>query len=309
MKVLIIGFGSIARKHVNALLSIDPATKFVALRNSKDSLPVEGIISVYDTAGMQELGPYSFVIISNPTSLHAAAIEIALSLQCPLFIEKPVFHTLDSLDTVQKTEQAGVQTYVACNLRFHNSLLFFRNNILPGLLVNEVNVYCGSYLPDWRPGRNFRTGYSANNSMGGGVHLDLIHELDYVYWCFGKPVDVRSVKKGQSDLGISAIDYANYLLDYEKYMVNIVLNYFRRDKKRILEVVAANDTYNIDIFTNTVTSLSDNSVLFSSEQTIADTYRPQMEYFLSRIQKPRDSAKPMMNNIREAFEVLNICLQ
>ena len=50
----------------------------------------------------------------------------------------------------------------------------------------SVNIYAGSYLPQWRKNSNYIKSYSAFKNKGGGVELDLSHEIDYVTWLFGK---------------------------------------------------------------------------------------------------------------------------
>jgi len=307
VKVLIIGFGSIAEKHYHALLKIDPLVNVVAMRSHLKAEPKTNALSVYCMQEIIQNGPYDFVLISNPTYKHAETIEMMLGLHCPLFIEKPLFHTLHAAHLLDKVSASGNLSYVACNLRFLDSLIYFKNFLLPNIKINEVNVYCGSFLPEWRPEVNYKNCYSANEKLGGGAHLDLIHELDYVYWLFGKPIEMRSYKSMKSTLGIDAIDYANYLLEYEKFAVNIILNYFRKDKKRTIELVCSDDTYTIDLFSNTVSSSTE--VLFKSEQAISDTYQKQLIYFIDRIKNISLDGKKIMNNIDEAFEVLKICLK
>lgn len=306
MKVLIIGYGSVAAKHHEALLRLDPAIELVALRSRYTAKAIENVVSVYTYNEARGNAPYTFAIISNPTFKHTEAIEQLLSLNCPLFIEKPLSDNLNCGTLVEELLSAKVITYVACNLRFLDSLVYLKEKLLKDLVVNEVNVYCGSFLPDWRPGLDFRNIYSSDAERGGGVHLDLIHELDYVYWLFGKPVSVSSFKSSASSLGISAIDYANYLLGYNTFAVNIILNYFRKDKKRQVELVCADSTYTIDLQSNSITSNSE--IVFKSDQTILDTYFKQMEYFIDLVIKGRYEGT-MMNDIQEAYEVLKICLK
>jgi predicted dehydrogenase len=170
--------------------------------------------------------------------------------------------------------------------------------------INEVNIYCGSYLPDWRPGPDFRNLYSAQAEQGGGVHLDLIHELDYCTWLFGLPDTMRALKTNHSSLHIDAKDYALFSLLYPGFTAGITLNYYRRDPKRQIEILTENGTLIADLLKGSITDLSNNQVIFRTSVRIEDTYLRQMEYFLEHIQ---NNQQPM-NNADEAAAVLKLAL-
>jgi predicted dehydrogenase len=304
MKVLIVGLGSIARKHIAALRQIDSNVDVYALRSSTESSFVGGVTNLYDSQNIS-CYDFDFAIISNPTSEHIGTINSLLQLQIPLFIEKPLSHTLSGLESiVNRAKELNITTYMACNMRFLACLQFIKRQIEKAALhVQEVNVYCGSYLPEWRPNIDFRKNYSANASMGGGVHLDLIHEIDYIYWFFGMPQKTHAVLKNNSLLNISAFDYANYCLEYPDFCVNIILNYYRRDTKRTLEIVLDNDTWLVDLLTNTVYD-SRREILFSSGQTGIETYTDQLNYFIKEIL----THQSLFNTIDDAYNTLKICL-
>ncbi|MGB1296260.1 MAG: Gfo/Idh/MocA family protein [Flavobacteriales bacterium] len=298
MNVLIVGLGSIARKHIKALREIDPEVRFFALRSSKTSKTEEGVENIFNFEDIKAL-QLDFCIISSPTSVHFEHIKLLTPLNIPLFIEKPLSHTLEV--ECLKNKLAETKTYVACNLRFLDALRFVKDKMLSDskLIINEVQVYCGSYLPDWRPGVDFRSVYSAIPELGGGVHLDLIHELDYVYWLFGKPDKNAKSLHSKSSLDIQSVDFATYQLSYNTFECLLSLNYFRRKPKREIEIVCNAYTIRVDLLTNTV--YKDEEVVFESEQTILDTYKTQLEYFISE-NKP-------FNDFNEALEVLSICLK
>lgn len=303
MKVLIVGLGSIAQKHIAALKSIGEVEIF-ALRSSRSSVRYDEVKDLFSYEEISDFH-FDFFIISNPTSKHAEAIKKLLVYKKPLFIEKPLFHSLDPVHEglVKEIKELEITTYVACNLRFLEVLLNIKS-LLEGAKVNEVNIYCGSYLPSWRPFLDFNKVYSSKKNLGGGVHLDLIHELDYLYWIFGKPEKVTSTFRSRSSLNIDAIDYANYLWEYEGFAANVVLNYFRRDTKRTLEIVTANDTFVVDIKKNRI--LKNDKEIFTSGQDVIDTYTSQMKFFIDDVLNGKGSN---FNDVEEAYKVLNLCLK
>lgn len=303
MNVLIVGLGSIAQKHITALRAIDSLIQIYALRSSHLSEPIEGVMDVYSIEEVLMVS-FDFAIISNPTSEHQKSILQIAKLEIPLFIEKPLFHQLSIHETVGEVERKGILTYVACNLRFLDALQYVKQCVdTSKFRINEVNVYCGSYLPDWRKGANYKKNYSAIPELGGGVHIDLIHEIDYLYWMFGTPLSSHKVFSNVSSLGIRAYDYANYCMTYPTFNVSVILNYYRRDACRSLELICENETINVNLLENTVHL--NNQLVFQSEKKIADTYREQLLYFICCVQE----RKKTFNTITDAYKVLQICLE
>ena len=305
MKILIIGLGSIARKHISAIqnLSIENINIY-ALRSNLNSKIEEGIENIYDLENLEIA--FDFAIISNPTHLHFEFIEKLAILNIPLFIEKPAVHTLKDVDKlIELVQSKQLITYVACNLRFHPCIEYLKNKLSDeNLKINEVNIYCGSYLPDWRPNVDFRKVYSANVSMGGGVHLDLFHELDYVHWLFGTPIKTQSVKRNVSSLNIKAIDYANYILEFDHFSANVILNYYRRDPKRTIEILFEDETITVDLIRNRILN-SNHEIIFENKNfSMMDTYTNQMKFFIENLKHEQGQ----MNTFSESIEILKICL-
>ncbi|MCP2043675.1 Gfo/Idh/MocA family protein [Pontibacter sp. HSC-36F09] len=301
MKVLIIGLGSIAQKHVNALRQIKPDVELIALRTGEEKPSQQGISNIYHLNEVSR--DVAFAIISNPTSKHLETIRELTSLRIPLFIEKPPLATLDgAIEIVQYLEREEITTYTAFNFRFHPVVQWIKENI-KNKRVLEVQAYCGSYLPEWRANVDYRNVYSSKKELGGGVHLDLIHELDYVTWLFGKPNAVHGYTSKVSDLEIDSPDVAHYWLQYESMNASIVLNYYRRDSKRSLEVVFDNGIWFVDLINFKVID-SFGKVLFEAVPDVLATYVSQMSYFISCLE---EGNKPM-NDLSESIETLKLCL-
>jgi len=301
-KILIIGLGSIGKKHIKAIKSILPQSEIIALRSNRNSEDFHDVKNIYSLKE-SDIKDVKFALITNPTSEHKRTVLSLIDYGFPIFIEKPLHSTLDVKDMIALVNERCIITYVGCNLRFLDCLRYafslYKTKVEK---LNEVNVYCGSFLPGWRQNTDYRKSYSACPELGGGVHLDLIHEVDYLYWFFGNPITVRRSFKNQSSLKIRAFDYCNYLLDYDGFCASVVLNYYRRDPKRMLELVFEDETYMVDLLKNLV--ICNGKTVFSSPQSISDTYVEQMKYFLNILETDNTS----FNSVNNAFEVLSICL-
>lgn len=300
MKVLFIGLGSIAKKHINALRNIIEC-EIYALRSGENPEIHAGVVNVLEIKEI--IFEVDFVVLTNPTYLHAEYIGLLSNYGKPLFIEKPPLHTLDEIKNLSDLiEKSGMITYIGCNLRFHPSIVFLKESI-KDKRINEVNVYAGSYLPDWRPGKDFKSIYSAQKEMGGGVHLDLFHEIDYASWIFGMPLSSRTYTSSKSSLNINSVDYSNSLWNYHGFNLNIILNYYRKQSKRVIEIVFEDEIWTADLLKNEIISNFGN-VILSGEFSILETYHTQMQYFINCILK---NAKPM-NDFTESIEKLKLCL-
>ena len=302
MKVLIIGLGSIAEKHILALRNMKQDMQIFALRSRVKSDKKEGIVNIYSFD--QIPGNIDFVIISNPTSQHYNTILEVLRLKVPLFIEKPPLMDLANVEKLLSIiKKNNIKTYTAFNLRFHPVILWLKQKT-PLVKVIEVQSYCGSYLPDRQPEKDYKHIYSAKKVLGGGVHLDLIHELDFIRWIFGEPKKINTFKGKKSHLEIDSVDIANYNLEYENFYVTILLNYYRRDPKRTIEIVMENQTWIANLLKASVCK-ADGDTLFQVENfTFQDTYNLQMNYFLENIY----TNITIMNSLEESLKTLKICL-
>jgi predicted dehydrogenase len=305
MKVLIVGLGSIAKKHIDALRKVKPSCSIYALRSSPKVNEEEGVVNIFDID--EPKIRFDFAIISNPTYLHYDTIKCIAQKKIPLFIEKPALHSLaNAAELIELVEYNKVLNYVACNLRFHPCIVFLKDYIRKkSNRINEINIYCGSYLPDWRSGVDFKRVYSANANMGGGVHLDLFHELDYTTWLFGMPNRTKSTLRSVSSLEIDAIDYANYLLEYDTFTANILLNYYRRKPKRQIEILFKNETIRIDLIENCIKDDNGKTIFASEKFKLQDTYIAQLRYFIEVLPTNQNT----FNTLKESIDILKIILQ
>ena len=94
----------------------------------------------------------------------------------------------------------------------------------------------GQYLPLWRSGRDYRVSYSASKKLGGGVALDLSHEIDYMRYIFGDPQSCKIVKAKVSSLKIDSEDIFEGIYVYSNFVCNIHMDYLQKDMKRIIRI-------------------------------------------------------------------------
>lgn len=242
MKVAFVGLGSIGRRHLQNLYTVAIARNIPlevhAYRHSQSSdIPL--VDKQYCGNVPQE--EYDLVFITNPTSKHEESILNFQSHTKMMVVEKPI--GIDPVDESKLLD--NVIYYVNCPLR-HTPVFALLQAKVDVKDVFAVRAICSSYLPNWRKNGDYRECYSAKAELGGGVELDLIHEMDYLVAYLGYPEHVTKMATKISALEITSNDFASYLMQYSDKVVELHLDYFGRVTKREMEIYTPEDTYTLD---------------------------------------------------------------
>lgn len=297
LKVIFFGIGSIGKRHLMNLKSImkteNVQLDIYAYRSNKNADVIEGVTNIYTIEDLAS--DYDIAFVTNPTSLHFETIEILEGKAKWYFIEKPVFEKAYAIDQSLPVENY----YIAAPLRYKKAMTQAKQIIAEEKVLHS-RIICSSFLPEWR-NDDYRQSYSAQSSLGGGVELDCIHEVDYAVHLFGLPEAFKSMIGKVSDLEISSNDTANYLLEYVDKYVEIHVDYFGRKAVRKLELITENDTYEVDLNNDTFLTLSSGEIINFDEDR-NDMYMNELYYFLTQVMTNTSNE----NNLEHALDVLKI---
>lgn len=270
--IAFVGMGSIGKRHLSnvcQLITSKGDSYSIDLYRSSMSrkLPKEVTALVENQYLCNEhvQKKYDMVFITNPTSMHLDTAIKFLPYAKAFFIEKPVFSD-GEVDAVAIAKLDEIPSYVACPLRYNPVLQYVKQNIDLSKVIS-VRAISSSYLPDWRPGQDYRHTYSAHEDLGGGVDIDLIHEWDYLTWIFGMPTQCYGVAGKYSDLEIDSNDTALYVAKNDRLTFELHLDYFGRKTQRTLDIFTQDDTIQCDIVAGTVTYMKEGKTIrFNSDR-------------------------------------------
>jgi predicted dehydrogenase len=98
---------------------------------------------------------------------------------------------------------------------------------------------------------------SARRDLGGGVVLELSHELDTARWLMGDVRNVGAVMGHLSDLEIDVEDTAEILLEFRNGAVGSVhLDMVQRTPRRTYRIIGTEGTVVCDVISNRVSMFS-----------------------------------------------------
>ncbi len=252
MKFLIAGLGSIGRRHLSNLIALGEKD-IVLLRTRKGTLPddeLAGYPVETDLSEALEKHKPDAVIVANPTSMHLDVAIPAAEAGCHILLEKPISHSLERLDILQKAaEEGGSRILVGFQFRYHPALNKARELIQSNTLGKTLTVHAhwGEYLPQWHPWEDYRQSYAARADLGGGVIVTLTHPLDYLRYLLGEVESLWSFNGHISPLEIDVEDVAEIGLRFVNGAVGGVhVNYFQRPPVHRLEIVGTKGTLRWD---------------------------------------------------------------
>ncbi len=246
-RLLVVGLGSIGRRHAGLARQLMPSAEIIALRHRGCPAITEPEIDhcVTNVDAALALRPQA-AVIANPASHH---LEVALRLAAAgvhLLIEKPIASSckgVPELIELCRTNHSVLMT--GYNLRFLPSLRRFRELLGQKRVGNALSVRAeiGQFLPTWRPDSDYRQTVSAQAALGGGVLLELSHDIDYLRWLFGEVRWVSAILSRQSVLEIDVEDSAHLVLSFcpetggVPILATLNMDFVRHDTTRTCTVI------------------------------------------------------------------------
>ena len=313
--VLVVGLGSIGRRHIGIINNIFPDVNIVLLRHKKcsekeyGSLRINQCVTTLNDAIKTK--PQA-AIIANPATKHVEIAKYLAYNGIDILVEKPIYtNSKDAEELVKICEKNNVILMVAYNLRFLPSLMHFKQYIQSNLIgkIYSIRSEIGQYLPNWRSGSDYRHGVSAKKSLGGGVLLELSHEIDYLKWIFGSITWIKSHTSKQSDLEVDVDDSASIILafkgeDGREVVSSLNMDFIRHDTTRKCYIIGEKGTLFWDGITGKVKLFSDADnhwvEVFNSSSERDHTYSEEIKSFFYSV----ESRTPPLITGKDALETV-----
>ena len=295
MKVLFTGVGSIGSRHIRNLSSLCEQRgirlTIDVIRKSERTL-MDDILSkirhqIWDDVGLDN--HYDVLFITDETSTHYENIMKYRNICDNMFIEKPIFDKIDYNDAELKALETYHTCYVAAPMRFSRYYEQLKKHVETNN-VYSARIIFSSYMPSWQQGRDYTKSFRCYNNRGGGVDIDLLHEVDYMVSLFGFPKQVHRVVGKFSHLQMDACDVATYIFEYSDKLVEVHLDYFGRKRIRKMELFTKQDTIVIDFNAESVEYME--SEKLQKYNVECDFYRDEMAYFLDLLMGKKDNINP-----------------
>lgn len=249
MKVLVAGSGSIGRRHMRNLRSLGVSEIAACDPDPERLAPMVDELKIDPYSDFEQslhvIRPDA-VLICTPPSFHLTQARRAIAAGAHVFIEKPLSHSMEGVKALLGEARASSRAVqVGYNLRFHPAIRKLKQiveeNTIGRILWTRAEV--GQYLPDWRPWQDYRQSYTARRELGGGIILDASHELDYLLWFFGEPIEVLCMASTVSQLAVNVEDSASLMLRFASGShADLHLDFVQRVPSRSCKLVGEEGT-------------------------------------------------------------------
>jgi len=316
IKVLIAGYGSIGKRHLENFLQFKDIQLIVYTKRSDLQLLKKKGIKVSNSLTECLKENPDIGVITNETSLH---IPIAIKLAkegLDLFLEKPLSNSLKDVEKLYAiVKKKKLITQMGCNLRFHPCIKKIKSLIEQekiGKIISAQVQNC-SYLPDFHRWEDYRKSYAARKDLGGGVILTQIHEIDYMYWFFEEVENVVSMSGKFSELEVTAEDYVSSLLKFKNKVIGeLHMDYFQRPSFRSCKIRGTKGEIYWDSDNNCVNIYNMNKKRwetkfdsdFSNNLDTYSSYVEELKHFLKCVKHRKET----INNLEQGIATLKIAL-
>lgn len=262
-KILIIGTGSIAKRHILNILSLKKNINIFIY--SKNTTRGKNFVNNFKKKNIYLISKnkidkinFSHVIISSSTSSHNFYLLKFIKKNLNIYCEKPL--PLDKhftkLKSLAKNKKINEKVKIGFQFRFNPALEYLKKELKKreNKKIYLIQSNCGQNLKDWRNDKNYKKFYSAGKNFYSGVVWELCHDFDIMNYLLSIPNKVVAIHNRTGNLNIDVNDISSFLFKFKKRRVscNISLEMLSPILYRKLTLATMNNLYEIDLVKNIV---------------------------------------------------------
>lgn len=297
--IFVIGFGSIAKKHHSILKKINPKIKIFKLKIKDKKKAFNKISQLIDKFELNS------AVICSPANTHLDYINFFKKKKISYLVEKPIIKDSQlRLFNTTLSKKKNLTELVGYQLRY-NQVLNNLKKLLSSRKVGKIysaKISVNSYLPNWRKSK-FKKSLSLSKKLGGGVLLELSHEIDYMLWIFGKPNYLRAFIDKNKIFKKDVEEKVNIIFYYSHFTLHLEMSFNSRLEERELIIEATKASLKVNLLKNEITINKSNKskILYKTKQNYMNMLFGQMMFFLNSVEKNQNK-----NNIQSAIEVVRL---
>lgn len=246
MRILIVGCGSIGRRHARNARALGAEVVLCDINESRmrefgEAIGASGYFTDFEKASASS--GVDAAVVATPSNIHVAPAFALLSAGVHVLMEKPLCTSVaEATELRALVKETDLVFMMAHTFRFRAEWKAVKNLLDTNPLgkIFSVESMGGWYLPDWHVREDYRYEYAAQKRLGGGVVLTaLSHFFDVIAWFFGDIERIAGARMHLGDLELDVDDSAVcVLLTSLGVAVTLAEDFLSRCPRRLLRINA-----------------------------------------------------------------------
>tara|TARA_E500000178_G_scaffold350376_1_gene409215 strand:+ start:296 stop:1297 length:1002 start_codon:yes stop_codon:yes gene_type:complete len=312
-KTLFVGSGNIVLRHINSLRKLkNTKIKILKRSSSKIDTKLKEYSFIKNFSEAKKFKPNA-TFICSPASIHISDFRKLRNVCFNFFLEKPLTSTNLNLNNFLINLKKKYYFYVGYMLTF-SPVLKYISKILKEKKFGKfyyAKCYVGQNLQKWRPQKKYYESVSAQKKFGGGPLYELSHEIEYCLDIFGIPKAVFNKNFKLSKMKIDVNDISSISFYYDKYFVDIIIDFLNHKKKRSIELVFEKANIYGDLLSNKLKIEKKNKKTkeISFKKKYEDLYEDQMKFFIKNLNKKDEKIYRKLENSINTVKLIKLLEQ
>ena len=306
IKFGVVGYGSIAEKHIKLIKKIYPKSDIKILKHKKNK-KFQSRLNFFYKEKLFFKNKFDYIFLCNPCTRHIEYLQKSIKYKVKnIFVEKPISNNFNEIKKFQKKYFKFKNKILVGYVLLYNKLFLKTFNLLERQKIGKIisaTVVCNSNFKKWRKNKKFYKTVSANKNLGGGVLNELSHELSYSLKLFGSVEKVFSKLYYQNHKKIDVETEAKiYCLTKNKIDLGIFINFLSNKEERYCEIVGTKSKLLLDL-KNKKIILNDKKIYHINENK-NQMYEDQLNFFFHNIKNKKKIILEKFNNASETVKFI-----